>query len=881
MSGRYDTGGSYQPMSPNFANFQVLASAPANPGVGRSYFNTTLGIGVYASGIWNYASGGGGGAVTSVFGRTGIVVAANGDYTFAQIGSLPTTTSGYGITDALTTSTTASGDLSGTYPSPVLLNSAVISKVLTGFSSSPGTISATDSVLSAFQKIVGNKGVVNGYASLDSSTKVPLTQLRGVVSQFNVKDYGAVGDGVTNDITAINACITAAIATGQKVSVIFPAGVYLVNAALTSITSALSIQGFGATIQATSGSFTFFTVGADNVDIIGINITGSTTQIGISINGFKFFNIVDCNLTAFLNAIYIVNTATSTFTGGNINNTSVYNSTLGLFTDVRGEYVSVTGGTFYNNTTAIKVAAGNVIFSGLNVNNNATGFQLITGTNNGHGIIGNCNMNHNTTPLNIDSNIVGYDINNCHIFSGNIVITNSANIIFNTCEISIINFTWSNTTLSRVQNCVIFATNGNNVVTDSGDDIAWSNNVEASGDPVLSIALGGRSHRVVPSGTTLDFSTGDIQYVSLGANVTVTSISNAILNKRYRIEVIPNGFTYTLIDNTQLGGYYNPNANINIFDLLCIDGGSDPRFIGTITQPGVLVSRPTTNIKWYNLLAAAGSAGTISGNSFTKTVGATTDWSVTAASDKSLLGNGWTQCQAATGNANVIFGLSTLVAMTNPATLSQINYGIFINGTNAIAIIESGGVVGGATSTWSNGDWFRVNLTGTTITYDKSTNSGGSWTTFYTSLVAANTLPLTPVGVVRALTTLTDARIVGNAVVNQLSASYGVKYASPIVPATQTILKTHVSVSSAASLTLDTTATAWVFTGSSSTTWTLPALAGNTDLSYFIKNRGSTTITLQRAGSDNLYTTASVTTLTINPGEGYQIINDGSFWIIL
>lgn len=47
-----------------------------------------------------WATPSGGGAVTSVFTRTGAVVAATNDYTFAQIGSKPTTVSGYGITDA-------------------------------------------------------------------------------------------------------------------------------------------------------------------------------------------------------------------------------------------------------------------------------------------------------------------------------------------------------------------------------------------------------------------------------------------------------------------------------------------------------------------------------------------------------------------------------------------------------------------------------------------------------------------------------------------------------------------------------------------------------------------------------------------------------------
>ncbi|TPG08328.1 hypothetical protein EAH88_11905 [Rhodanobacter glycinis] len=45
--------------------------------------------------------------VTSIFGRVGSVTAATGDYTFAQIGSTPTTLAGYGITDALATITPA------------------------------------------------------------------------------------------------------------------------------------------------------------------------------------------------------------------------------------------------------------------------------------------------------------------------------------------------------------------------------------------------------------------------------------------------------------------------------------------------------------------------------------------------------------------------------------------------------------------------------------------------------------------------------------------------------------------------------------------------------------------------------------------------------
>jgi hypothetical protein len=91
---------------------------------------------------------------------------------------------------------------------------------------------------------------------------------------------------------------------------------------------------------------------------------------------------------------------------------------------------------------------------------------------------------------------------------------------------------------------------------------------------------------------------------------------------------------------------------------------------------------------------------------------------------------------------------------------------------------------------------------------------------------------------------------------------------------------TKVITSSAGSLTLDRTGIIWVFTGTT-TTWTLPAVSGNTDITYFIKNRGSGNLTLQRAGSDNIYDTATQTSILIAPGQAYMINNDGTYWIVL
>jgi hypothetical protein len=132
-----------------------------------------------------------GDSVQSVFGRIGTVIPQSNDYTFSQIGSTPTTLSGYGITDAaldstvvhksgnetinglktfssvisgsingnsstVTTIPALSGEVSNTGNAVTLNNSAVISKVLDGFSSNAGTVSATDSLLQSINKLDGN-----------------------------------------------------------------------------------------------------------------------------------------------------------------------------------------------------------------------------------------------------------------------------------------------------------------------------------------------------------------------------------------------------------------------------------------------------------------------------------------------------------------------------------------------------------------------------------------------------------------------------------------------------------------------------------------------------------------------------------------------------
>lgn len=93
-------------------------------------------------------------------------------------------------------------------------------------------------------------------------------------------------------------------------------------------------------------------------------------------------------------------------------------------------------------------------------------------------------------------------------------------------------------------------------------------------------------------------------------------------------------------------------------------------------------------------------------------------------------------------------------------------------------------------------------------------------------------------------------------------------------------LSTGVQTSSATSLTLASIGT-YVFNGASNTTWTLPAIAGNDGRKYYIKNRGTANITLQRAGSDQLFFASAVNSIVILPGDAYIIQNDGSYWLVM
>jgi hypothetical protein len=88
----------------------------------------------------------------------------------------------------------------------------------------------------------------------------------------NVLDHGAVGDGTTDDTSALNAAITAALAA--KRPLFLPALNYKVTAALTTISGPLTITGHGATITQTTTTAGVLVIAASDIRVEGLKFAG-------------------------------------------------------------------------------------------------------------------------------------------------------------------------------------------------------------------------------------------------------------------------------------------------------------------------------------------------------------------------------------------------------------------------------------------------------------------------------------------------------------------------------------------------------------------------------------------------------------------------------
>ena len=152
------------------------------------------------------------GGVTSVGNATTVVTNANLTGGVTSVGNATTVITNANLTGGVTsignaatvvTNANLTGEATSVGNAATLTNSAVIGKVLTGYVSGAGTVSATDSILTAIQKLNGNAASSVSSISFASTGLTPNSPTTGAVTVGGTLSAGYGGTGVAGSLTGI------------------------------------------------------------------------------------------------------------------------------------------------------------------------------------------------------------------------------------------------------------------------------------------------------------------------------------------------------------------------------------------------------------------------------------------------------------------------------------------------------------------------------------------------------------------------------------------------------------------------------------------------------------------------------------------------------
>lgn len=218
----------------------------------------------------------------------------------------------------------------------------------------------------------------------------------------NVKDYGAIGDGVTNDYTAIQNAIN----TGS--AVFFPPGDYLVSTGLVGTNDDQQFIGYsGAFIKVTT-NIDALTIQADDNIIEGINFigNGTTGQKGLVMYLSERARVTKCGAFLLDYGFYFKPSAVSTVFGIDVPTPSTVtgcvanqNVSAGMYWEASAEYYDVVACNIYKNTGyGAWIKAGNVSITSSTINANNIGIYvdgIYNSGNTDHGTLVGNKINHN------------------------------------------------------------------------------------------------------------------------------------------------------------------------------------------------------------------------------------------------------------------------------------------------------------------------------------------------------------------------------------------------------------------------------------------------------------------------------------------------------
>lgn len=278
------------------------------------------------------------------------------------------------------------------------------------------------------------------------------------------EDYGAKGDGSTNDATALQNAINSGyqVKLGNKT--------YLTNTAL-SVSDNSSISGSGKlSILKTTSNVSILSITGSSITIDGVTFLGNatgTSQNGISAIGNAGFTLYrvnikvsNCNFIS-LGGFGMYTTLNIGLNSGNEHQGTFYATNcffascyIGVGLYERGEYNTFSNCVISKCTFGFVNNAGNNTFIGGQIVDCATnGVTIGTGVNDGHGSMVGTKINHNGYNVSVNSVVTNFTFANCMFYVGIISVITANGIKFHGCEFSVATYVLTNNVQLEFSNC--------------------------------------------------------------------------------------------------------------------------------------------------------------------------------------------------------------------------------------------------------------------------------------------------------------------------------------------------------------------------------------------------------------------------------------------